>query len=118
MPNRMTCDFGDKPRTQAYADLIVEFTMGLGAVRREEKAQLSFAVGRKFLWLWTYERTADGILDLSVTLDRAMANDAFRSVTEVAKNRWNHHVIVHTKAEATSGVLHDLIRAGYDFGSG
>ncbi|GAA5144630.1 hypothetical protein GCM10025768_00640 [Microbacterium pseudoresistens] len=114
----MTCDFTGKPRTQTYADALVEFTEGLGPVTTERKSQLSFGIKRKFLWLWTYEKTADGILDLSVTLDREIDDEHFRSVTQVAKNRWNHHVVVHSRAEATSGWLHDLIRNGYEFGQG
>ena len=116
--NPMICEFPDQPRTRKYAESIGEFVRSLGPVTVERKAQESYAVTRKFLWLWAYERTADGTLYLSVLLDREVSDPHLHDVTRVSAHRWNHSVVVTSAAEARSGWLHDLLRAGYAFASG
>lgn len=115
--NKMISDFTGKPATHSYASMIEAFTTGLGSVDVERKAQVSFRVRRKFLWLWAYEQTADGTLYLNVTLDRREDCAQVHNITQVSANRWNHHVEVKSRAIATSDWLHALIRAGYEFGS-
>lgn len=39
--NKMTANFSDKPKTQGYFEAIDKYTMSLGAVTREKKAQVS-----------------------------------------------------------------------------
>lgn len=58
--NKMISKFSEKPRTDAYYRAIDGYVMGLGEVKREFRAQVSYTVNRKFLWMWAYERTADG----------------------------------------------------------
>ncbi len=113
--NKMISDFSGKPATNAYAAAIAAYVVSLGQVTREAKAQVSFAVKRKFLWLWAYEKTPDGTLYLNVTLDRELSDPHCHSVTQVSKNRWNHHVVVKSEAAATSEWLKGLIFAGYEF---
>ena len=113
--SKMTGDFSAKPTTQAFFDGIAAFTGGLGPVNREAKAQVSFSVNRKFLWLWAYEKTSDGTLYINVTLDHRVDVPHFHEVSQVSTNQWNHHVVVKTEAAARSDWLADLIRAGYDF---
>lgn len=115
--NKMISDFTGKPATQSYASMIEVFTTGLGSVEVERKAQVSFRVRRKFLWLWAYEQTADGTLYLNVTLDRRVDDPHIHTITQVSANRWNHHVEVKSHSIATSDWLHALIRAGYEFAS-
>lgn len=115
--NKMISDFTAKPKTKSYASAIETFTTNLGPVDVERKAQVSFAVNRKFLWLLAYEQTADGTLYLNVTLDRKVADPHVHNITQVSTNRWNHQVEVKTQAIARSRWLHDLIRAGYEFAS-
>jgi hypothetical protein len=74
MTNKMTADFSDKPKTQSYFEAIDEYVMSLGKVTREKKAQVSYSVNRKFLWLWAYEKTADDTLYLTVCLDKKLNN--------------------------------------------
>lgn len=115
--NKMTCDFTGKPTTSAFAAAIVSFVEGLGPLKREAKAQLSFGVKRKFLWLWAYEKTPDATLYLNVTLDHVFDHEGVHAVTQVSTNRWNHQVEVKSESIATSEWLRDLIREGYDFAS-
>lgn len=113
--NKMIGDFTDKPKTQSFFTAIAEYTASLGQVDQEVKSQVSFSVNRKFLWLWAYEKTADGTLYLNVTLDRKVDDPHFHNVNQVSKNRWNHHVEVKSGKTANSDWLRDLIRNGYEF---
>ncbi|MCQ9385555.1 DUF5655 domain-containing protein [Brevibacterium moorei] len=115
--NKMIGEFGEMPRTQGFAAAIEEYTKSLGGVESELKAQLSFSVKRKFLWLWAYQQTADGTLYLNVTLDRKKDDPHFHDVTQVSKNRWNHHVVVKSEESATSDWLRSLIEDGHEFGA-
>lgn len=116
--NRMTGDFAEKPRTDAYRLAIDEFVMSLGPVERSVKSQISYAVNRKFLWLWAYERTADGTLYLNVTLDHPVDDDRLHDVTQVSEHRWNHHVVVKSARTARSAWLRRLITEGFEFAGG
>lgn len=113
--NKMISDFTGKPTTQSFFAAIAEYAASLGPVTKDVKAQVSFSVNRKFLWLWAYEKTADGTLYLNVTLDQKIDDSRFNNVSQVSKNRWNHHVDVKSEAIANSDWLHDLIRQGYQF---
>ncbi len=115
--NKMTCDFTGKPKTQSFAEDIVQYVESLGPVEYEKKAQLSYKVRRKFLWLWVYEKTPDGTLYLTVCLDKELANEHFHYVNQVSAHRWNHHVEVKSEDIATSKWLKELIREGYEFAS-
>lgn len=114
-PNKMISDFRSKPQTESFYTAIAAHVASLGPVSTEEKGQVSFSVNRKFLWLWAYERTADGTLYLNVTLDREIRDPHIHNVTRVSKNRWNHHVEVKSAATADSDWLRDLISRGYEF---
>lgn len=111
----MTSHFTDKPKTRKYAEAIAAYVQSLGDVKVERKAQLSFGIKRKFLWLWTYEKTTDGTLYLTVTLDKKQENPGFHYVKQTSLNRWNHHVEVKSEEVAKSPWLHSIIREGYDF---
>ena len=113
--NKMIGEFLDKPKTRTYFSVIEDYVKKLGPSKKEIKAQVSYSVHRKFLWMWAYEQTLDGTLYLTVTIDKKLDNPHFHYVTQTSKNRWNHHVEVKSKAIATSGWLHRLIKAGYDF---
>lgn len=113
--NKMIGEFTGKPLTQSFFTAIADYTHALGPVTTEVKGQASFAVKRKFLWCWAYEKTADGTLYLMVTLDQQLDDPNFHDVSHVSKNRWNHNVVVKSLETATSDWLRDLIRAGYEF---
>jgi hypothetical protein len=113
--NKMTGDFSGKPQTQAFFAAIAAYVQTLGPSQQEVKAQVSYLVNRKFLWLWAYDKTPDGTLYLTVCLDKKMDDPHFHYVAPVSKNRWNHHVEVKSAAVAGSAWLHRLIRAGYEF---
>lgn len=113
--NKMTGDFSGKPKTQAFFSDIVAYVNKLGQSQQSLKAQVSFSVNRKFLWLWAYEKTPDGTLYLTVCLDRKIDDPHFHYVKQVSKNRWNHHVEVKSKEIANSEWLRRLIKAGYEF---
>ena len=67
--NKMISVFSDKPKTNAHYRAIDSYVMALGSIRKEFRAQVSYAVNRKFLWMWAYEKTADGTLYINITLD-------------------------------------------------
>lgn len=113
--NKMIGDFAGKPTTQSFSIAIAEYTAPLGPETKDVKAQLSFSVNRKFLWPWAYEKTTDGTLYLNVTLDRKVDDPHFSNVSQVSKNRWNHHVEVKSETTANSDWLRDLISQGYEF---
>lgn len=115
--NKMIGEFADKPRTHAQFLAIDEFVLGLGPVEKTIKAQVSYSVNRKFLWLWAYEKTADGTLYLNVTLDHVYDDERLHRVDQVSKNRWNHHVEVKTLRTAESAWLRKLVTAGFEFAS-
>ncbi len=47
----MISKFSGKPRTDVYYRAIDGYVMGLGEVKREFRAQVGYAVNRKFLWV-------------------------------------------------------------------
>lgn len=112
--NKMIGEFAGKPTTLSHFTAISDFACSLGPVRTETKAQASFAVKRKFLWCWAYERTADGTLYLTVAIDRNLDGPNVHAVSQIGKSRWNHSVVVTTAEAATSDWLRELIRAGYE----
>lgn len=78
--NKMISDFTGKPATQSFFTAIAEYTASLGQATKDTKAQVSFAVNRKFLWLWAYEKTADGVLYLNGRwTGRSMTRTSIRS---------------------------------------
>jgi len=113
--NRMISDFSSKPRTHSFFADIDAYVASLGPVGKTLKAQASYSVKRKFLWLWAYEKTPDGILYLTVMLDGEVQDPQFHYVARVSSNRWNHHVEVKSEEMANSEWLHALIREGYAF---
>ena len=113
--NKMTGDFAEKPATRSFFEAIDGFVRSLGPCTREVKAQVSYSVRRKFLWMWAYEKTSDGTLYVTVCLDREVEDARFHYVKQVSENRWNHHVVVKSERTAGSEWLHRLIRAGYAF---
>ena len=113
--NKMISDFSDKPKTDSFYQAIDEYVMSLGKVKREFRAQVSYSVNRKFLWMWAYEKTKDGTLYFNVTLDRQEENKNIHRVTQVSPNRWNHHVEVKSLQAAKSQWLRTLIHKGFEF---
>jgi len=111
----MIGNFAGKPKTQAFLSSIAAYVQELGPSKQEVKAQVSYSVNRKFLWLWAYEKTADGMLYLTVCLDKKIDDPHFHYVKQVSKNRWNHHVEVTSWQIVNSDWLHRLIDAGYEF---
>jgi len=113
--NKMTGDFKGKPKTTALAERIIGLVQTLGPSRQEVRGQMTFAGKRKFLWMWTYGRTADGTLYVTVCLDREMENPHFHYVKQVSPNRWNHHVVVRSFEQIDSPWFRELVEAGYAF---
>ncbi|MCA9374399.1 hypothetical protein KC725_04535 [Candidatus Peregrinibacteria bacterium] len=113
--NKMIGDFSSKPKTLQFFKSIEKYINALGSCEKTIKAQVSYSVKRKFLWLWAYEKTADGTLYMTVCLDKKMNNPHFHYVAQVSTNRWNHHVVVKSKEIAESDWLKQLMRAGFEF---
>ncbi len=115
--NKMTADFSDKPMTEKLAGNVIDLVEALGPSHRERKAQLSFGVKRKFIWMWIYGRTPDGTLYLTVTLDKELRGPHFHYVKEVSSRRWNHHVVVKSSEQIESAWFKSLLEDGYAFSS-
>jgi len=113
---KMTADFSNKPETQKLADQIVSIVASLGPSHSETKSQLTFGRKRKFIWLWSYQHTADGTLYMTVCLDREIRSTHFQYVKQVGANRWNHHVVVRSTAQIEASWFKDLVEKGYEFG--
>ena len=112
---KMTGGFSAKPKTAAFARQIVRQIDALGPTKKDLKAQASFAIKRKFLWLWTYGHTADGTLYMTVLLDHPVESDQFHYVKQVGPHRWNHHVVVKSHDQIKAPAVRDLLAAGYAF---
>lgn len=56
----------------------------------DTKTQVSLSVKRIFLWLWAYEKAADGTLYLNVTPEQKLDEPHFHNLSQAGKNRWNH----------------------------
>ncbi len=115
--NKMISVFSDKPKTNAYYRAIDSYVMALGSIRKEFRAQVSYVVNRKFLWMWAYEKTADGTLYINITLDHPEDYPGIHRVTQVSRHRWNHHVEVKSLEIATSEWLRELLKKGVLFAS-
>ena len=113
---KMTGDFKSKPATLALAERIVALVKSLGQSEQEVKGQVSFAVKRKFLWMWTYGHMADGTVYVTVCLDRKTDNQNYHDVKQISPKRWNHHVVMRSFEQIESQWFRQLIKAGYDFG--
>lgn len=113
--NKMISDFAEKPTTQRFYEAIDTFVLGLGAVEKSMKSQVSYKVNRKFLWLWAYEKTADGTLYMNVTLDHPKDDKRLHKITQVSAHRWNHQAEVKSIKTAESQWIRELIRAGFQF---
>lgn len=113
--NKMISDFRGKPTTQRYYETVEAYVLSLGPSEKLVTQQVSFAIKRKFIWFWSYEQTADGMLYVTVRLDEKLDSPNFHYVDQVSANRWNHHVKVRSADIAESDWLKDLIRAGYEF---
>ncbi len=113
--NKMIGTFATKPKTQNFFEMIEEYVTRLGECKKDVKAQASFSVNRKFLWLWAYEKTPDGTLYMTVCLDKQLDNPHFHYVSQVSPNRWNHHIVVKSAETAQSDWLRRLVREGVEF---
>ncbi|MDO4786259.1 MAG: DUF5655 domain-containing protein [Fretibacterium sp.] len=115
MSNKMIGHFEDKPLTEAYCQRIESYLKELPNIGKELKSQLSYKVKRKFLWMWTYEKTRDGILYLSLMLDEEIKDDRIHNVSQVSAKRWNHSIVIKDKEEIESSWFQDLLLKGYAF---
>ena len=113
----MISDFSDKPKTEAMCLVVDQFVSSLGDLKKELKSQVSYSINRKFLWMWSYEKTSDGVLYLTVCLDEELKSPNFHYVNKVNPNRWNHHVVLKDISSAKSDWLRSLLKAGFNFAS-
>ncbi len=55
--NKLIGHFEDKPATQLFYEQVDDGVSHLPGVKKEVHAQASYAVKRKFLWMWAYEQS-------------------------------------------------------------
>lgn len=115
--NKMIGHFDKKPLTESFYQIIDRYVSSLVGIQKELKAQLSYSVNRKFLWLWSYEKTADGTLFMSILLDEEVKNPHIHEINHVSKNRWNHSIVIKDKGLVESEWFKKLLDKGYVFAS-
>lgn len=115
--NKMTGTFEGKPETLRYFQYIDAYIRPLDGVETEVKSQISYKVFRKFLWMWSYEKTADGTLFLSFLLDKKIKNSFIHGVSQISKNRWNHSVVIKSAEDAQCDELKNALLQSYRFAS-
>ena len=113
--NKMIGTFEGKPETLRFFEYIDSYIRPLDGVKTEVKSQISYKVLRKFLWMWSYEKTADGTLFLSFLLDKKIEKGFVHDVSQVSKNRWNHSVVIKSAEDAQSNELKMALLQSYDF---
>ncbi|MEY8370270.1 DUF5655 domain-containing protein [Aerococcaceae bacterium 50-4] len=113
--NKMKGVFTDKPITEAYFEAIDTLLTSLGGAEKEVKAQFTYKLKRKFLWLWVYDKTADGTLFANVLLDHQMEAPFLHDINQVSKNRFNHNIVIKSMDTIQSQAFQDLLQASYSF---
>lgn len=113
--NKMIGTFANKPRTQALYQAVDMTIRALGPVDTEVKSQRSYKRQRKFLWLWTYEQTADGTLFLAFLLDHQLEAPCIHAVQQISAHRWHHNVVLKSLAQAHQPDLIDALTRAYQF---
>ncbi len=113
--NKMIGRFESKPKTQAMFRHIDDYIRSLGPVETEVKSQMSYKRRRKFVWMWSYEKTKDGTLFLAFLLDRKCDADCIHTSTQVSKNRWNHTIVLTSLADAKNKGLAAVLLDAYHF---
>lgn len=113
--NKMKGVFTDTPTTQAYFEAIDTLISSLGGAEQEIKAQCTYKLKRKFLWLWVYDKTADGTLFMNVLLDHQMEAPFLHDINQVSKNRFNHNIVIKSMETIQSKEFLDLLQASYKF---
>lgn len=113
--NKMIGTFETKPQTQVIFAKIDSYIASLGGADTEIKSQISYRRQRKFLWMWSYEKTKDGTLFLAFLLDREMNADFIHASNQISKNRWNHSVVLKSVEDAENKGLKQVILDAYTF---
>ena len=112
--------FEGKPKSHAIFRIVADRIAALGPAEISVASQISFGGSRKFAWFWLYNVTRskpDGVPHLMLALDHRADSDRPRSVSQVGKNRWNHQVVLRTRAEARSRWLGELLELAYAYGT-
>ena len=65
--------------------------------------------------MWAYERTADGMLYLNVTLDHLEDFLGVHRIAQVSPGRWNHNVELKSLETAKRRWFGELIKKGFEF---
>jgi hypothetical protein len=113
--------FAGKPHSREIFDAVVGRIAAQGPYEMAVASQVSFKVDRKFAWFWLYNVTKkdpNGVPHLMLAIDRRVEDSHVRDISQVAKSRWNHQIVVRTLDDATSGWLGNLIQRAYRYGNG
>ena len=111
--------FEGRPDSAAIFDILAKRIESLGGADLTIGSQISFSRRRKFAWFWLYnvtKKNPSGVPHLMLALDRESPDDHIRLITQVGKNRWNHQIVVRSKADARSKWLGKLLAAAYEYG--
>lgn len=110
--NKMKGIFTDKPTTQAYFEAIDTLITSFGGADQEIKAQCSYKLKRKFLWLWVYDKTPDGTMFVNILLDYKMETPFLHDINQVSENRFNHNIVIKSLDIVESK---ELLQSSYEF---
>lgn len=116
--NKMKGVFTDKPTTQRYFVAIDTLVTSFGGAEKEIKSQCTYKLKRKFLWLWVYDKTADGTLFMNILLDKKMDAPFLHDINQVSKNRFNHNIVIKSMDTIQSQAFQELLQESYEFAQG
>jgi hypothetical protein len=112
--------FKDKPTSRKIFDQLESEINNQGKSEIAIGSQISFAVDRKFAWIWLYnvsKKNPEGTVQIQLALGESRDLKSVYRVSKVGKSRWNHLVVVHNLTEAKSKQLAKLIAEAYEYGS-
>lgn len=110
-----------KPQALALAGALREYLESLGPVREQMmKTQISFAVRRKFAWIWmpamwVKNRPPDCVA-LTFVLDRRIDDALITQAVEPRPGIWTHHIVLTGTADFDSRCK-QWLRQAYQYGS-
>lgn len=110
--------FENKPESFAIFQTVRKQIEKLGPSSATIASQISYGNKRKFAWFWLYNVTAknpNGVLHLMLAIDKKMANEHVREITQIGQHRWNHQIVIHSLADAESAWLKALLIEAYRY---
>ena len=118
-PTSVEAYFEGKPGALAVFRVVANRIDALGPNEMTISSQISFGRRRKFAWFWLYnvtKKNPNGVPHLMLALDHPAESEHVRSVTQVSRSRWNHQIVLRSRADASTSWLGELLTLAYAYG--